>query len=98
MESEYLPNSTQKGLAKKLEQQKIIPPFRVHNGDSWAEKEVAKLGDAATGGTNRETLLYRLIAYLRQGNSKEAAMRRLKDSVLKAPPTVDKVAVLQKSE
>ena len=60
METEYLPNSTQKGLAAKLEKEKIIPPFRTRGGpqgNSWAEKTVADLSDKETGGEQRDILM-----------------------------------------
>eukprot|EP01043_Picozoa_sp_COSAG02_P004428 COSAG02_NODE_115_length_35467_cov_292.837056_9_plen_647_part_00 len=101
METEYLPNSTQKGLAAKLEKEKIIPPFRTRgdrNGSSWAEKTVADLSDKETGGEQRDILMWRLVAYLRQGNSKEQALRRLKDSVSETKVAdAANLAILQKS-
>ena len=101
METEYLPNSTQKGLAAKLEKEKIIPPFRTRGGpqgNSWAEKTVAGLSDKETGGEQRDILMWRLVAYLRQGNSKQQALRRLKDSVAEKVANPAKLAVLQKPD
>ena len=79
-----------------------FPPFRTRggpNGDSWAEKTVAALSDKETGGEQRDILMWRLVAYLRQGNSKEQALRRLKASVSdKKVADTANLAVLQKPD
>ena len=88
MESEYLPGRTKAGLSQKLSDDNTIPKLKkvdgkwkpVLNGDSWAEKEVAKLTDEEVGDTSREKLTWRLVTYLRQGNDKGEALRRLKNS------------------
>ena len=50
-----------------------------------------------TGGEQRDILMWRLVAYLRQGNSKEQALRRLKDSVSEKTVAAN-LAVLQKPD
>ena len=42
--------------------------------------------------------MWRLVAYLRQGNSKQQALRRLKDSVAEKVANPAKLAVLQKPD
>ena len=59
---------------------------------------MAALSDKETGGEQRDILLWRLVAYLRQGNSKQQALHRLKASVDNAPSSIDEVAVMQKSD
>jgi hypothetical protein len=105
METEYLADRTQKGSTAKLKG--VIPAVESYtdadgkqkwrsaaDGSSWAEKEIAKLKE--TGGLSKEKLLWRLVAYLRQGNNKPDALRRLKSSLAPADPAKDKVAILSK--
>ena len=105
LETEYLADRTQKGSTAKLKG--VIPRVESYtdadgkqkwrsaaDGSSWAEKEVAKIQDI--GGLSKEKVLWRLVAYLRQGNSKEVALRRLKDSLVAPDPKKEKVAILNK--
>lgn len=51
------------------------------------------------GGEQRDILMWRLVAYLRQGNSKEQALRRLKDTVSETKVAdAANLAVLQKPD
>ena len=54
--------------------------------------------DKETGGEQRDILMWRLVAYLRQGNSKEQALRRLKDSVSEKVTDAANLAVMQKPD
>ena len=102
METEYLPGRTKTGLSQKLSDDNTIPKLKkvdgkwksVLNGDSWAEKQVAKLTTEEVGGANREKLMWRLITYLRQGNDKGEALRRLKDSLSTGPDTSAPLAIV----
>jgi hypothetical protein len=70
----------------------------VLDGSSWSEKEVAKLTDQEVGDASREKLTWRLVAYLRQGNSKEEALRRLKDSLSATPDTSAPLAIVTRDD
>ena len=102
METEYLPGRTKTGLSQKLSDDNTIQKLKkvdgkwksVLNGDSWAEKQVAKLTTEEVGGANREKLMWRLITYLRQGNDKGEALRRLKDSLSTGPDTSAPLAIV----
>jgi hypothetical protein len=106
METEYLPGRTQTGLSQKLSSDNTIPKLEkvdgkwksVLNGDSWAEKEVAKLTDEDVGNVNREKLLWRLVTYLRQGNTKPQALRRLRESLDTGPDTSAPLAIVTGDE
>ena len=71
----------------------------MHCAQYYAEKTVADLSDKETGGEQRDILMWWLVAYLRQGNSKEQALRRLKASVSdKKVADPAKLAVLSKPD
>ena len=70
----------------------------VLNGDSWAEKEVAKLTDDEVGDISREKLTWRLVAYMRQGNSKGDALRRLKESLATSPDPSAPLAIVTRDD
>ena len=98
----FKPARTKAGLSQKLSDDNTIPKLKkvdgkwksVLNGDSWAEKQVAKLTTEEVGGANREKLMWRLITYLRQGNDKGEALRRLKDSLSTGPDTSAPLAIV----
>ena len=106
METEYLADRSKAGLSKKLSDAKVIPRLEkkdgkwksVLDGSSWSEKEVAKLTDQEVGDASREKLTWRLVAYLRQGNSKEEALRRLKDSLSATPDTSAPLAIVTRDD
>eukprot|EP01043_Picozoa_sp_COSAG02_P043204 COSAG02_NODE_3742_length_6300_cov_8.889534_3_plen_633_part_00 len=102
METEYLADRNQKGLSEKLSKANTIPRLKkvdgkwksIVDGSSWAEKQVAKLSDEEVGEMSRTKLMWRLVSYLRQGNSKEQAMKRLKDSIETAPDPSAPLAIV----
>ena len=106
METEYLPGRTKAGLSQKLSDDNTIPKLTkidgkwksVLNGDSWAEKEVAKLTDDEVGDISREKLTWRLVAYMRQGNSKGDALRRLKESLATSPDPSAPLAIVTRDD
>ena len=97
---------TKAGLSQKLSDDNTIPKLQkvdgkwksVLNGDSWAEKQVAKLTTEEVGGANREKLMWRLVTYLRQGNDKGEALRRLKESLRVGPDISAPLAIVTRDE
>ena len=106
METEYLADRSKAGLSKKLSDENTIPKLKkvdgkwksVLDGSSWAEQQVASLSDGEIGETNREKLTWRLVAYLRQGNTKAEALRRLKGSLSKSTDTSAPLAIVTRDE
>ena len=104
LETEYVRDTSQKGLSKKLSEDGTIPRLvqsdgtwkSVLDGSSWAEKQVATLTDDEVGTMSRAKVMWRLVAYLRQGNTRDIAFKRLKDSLAAPDPSKVKVAILSK--
>ena len=102
METEYLAGRSKAGLSKKLSAENTIPRMQEVNGkwksildgSSWAEKQVAKLTDGEVGTMTRAKLMWRLVAYTRQGNSKSEALRRLKNSLRTSPDPSAPLAIV----
>jgi hypothetical protein len=102
METEYLPGRSKAGLSKKLSDEKVIPRLEkvngkwksVLDGSSWAEKETAKLKSEEVGDMNRTKLMWRLVTYMRQGNSKAQSLRRLKESLKSGPDRSAPLAIV----
>ena len=89
-----------KGLWAKLEQQgtvpRAIPPKEeggkltpVRDGSSWAEQRISAIPKDKRGGQGYETLLGRLVQYLRSGQSKVQALKRLYQSLDTGAPVND---------
>jgi hypothetical protein len=81
-----------KGLWRKLSDAgtvpKVIPPAEeggkwtpVRDGSSWAEKRITAIPKNKRRGESYEALLGRLVQYLRSGQSKAAALKRLYESL-----------------
>ena len=102
METEYLAGRSKAGLSKKLSAENTIPRMQEVNGkwksildgSSWAEKQAAKLTDDELGTMSRAKLMWRLVAYTRQGNSKSEALRRLKNSLRTSPDPSAPLAIV----
>ena len=96
-----------KGLWKKLSDAGTVPGVQrpteeggkwipIRDGSSWAEKRISAISRDRRGGLGYETLLGRLVQYLRSGQSKKDALKRLYDSLDTGAPVNDsrKLAIL----
>jgi hypothetical protein len=83
---------------------RAIPPAEeggkwtpIRDGSSWAEKRITAIPKAKRRGESYEALLGRLVQYLRSGQSKPDALRRLYQSLemIGQPANkMDKLAIL----
>ena len=82
---------------------KAIPPKEeggkwtpIRDGSSWAEKRVTAIPKAKRRGESYEALLGRLVQYLRSGQSKADALKRLYGSLDLTGPAnkMGKLAIL----
>ena len=98
-----------KGLWKKLSDAgtvpKVIPPAAeggtwqpVRDGTSWAEQRITAIPTDRRRGQSYEALLGRLVQYLRSGQAKVAALKRLYESLEMAGPAnqMGKLAILSR--
>ena len=98
-----------KGLWKKLSDAgtvpKVIPPAAeggtwqpVRDGTSWAEQRITAIPTDRRRGQSYEALLGRLVQYLRSGQAKVAALKRLYESLEMGGPAnqMGKLAILSR--
>jgi hypothetical protein len=89
-----------KGLWKQLSDAGTVPGVQrpteeggkwipIRDGSSWAEKRISAIPKDRRGGLGYETLLGRLVQYLRSGQSKVQALKRLYDSLDTGAPVND---------
>ena len=96
-----------KGLWKQLSDAGTVPGVQrpteeggkwipIRDGSSWAEKRISAIPKDMRGGLGYETLLGRLVQYLRSGQSKKDALKRLYQSLDTGAPVNDsrKLAIL----
>jgi hypothetical protein len=96
-----------KGMWKRLEADgtvpRAIPPSTpggkwtpVRDGSSWVEQRVADIAKADRDGLSVEQLIGRLTQYLRSGQSRKNALKRLHSTLTYTPPDPKRLAVLTK--